>query len=240
MDEGTVRGNDQILQGVSGAPLNDPKRDGIRTGMPMIRLARFMTFHDDNAARRQAALNDAADRWGGETQDHHLAPGDPGGGMESICNHACAEPLRANSRVILPNGTVEVPTANLGTAATAFAPHGRDKATAAASSHPLFGFRPAPKGQGRLPAAEHRPADGQRERRPDGRVPGIRREDGLLSPPLLFRSEFGRIQGGHGGYREVREGLARSLRRRLPRRRMARLLQGRLRLRTDSQPFQQR
>jgi hypothetical protein len=129
MDQGTVLGNDQKFQAMYGAPLTDPKRNGICTGLSMIWLARLMTFHDDNAKKREAALNEAAYVWGGKTQDHHLALGDPGGSMENFFNHAYAEPLRAYSLVILPGSTVEVPTANLGAAANAFAPYIKDKGT---------------------------------------------------------------------------------------------------------------
>jgi len=129
MDQGVILSNDQNFQAMYGAPLTDPKRNGICTGLSMIWLARTMTFPDDNAKKREAALNEAAFIWGGKTQDNHLALGDPGGSMDSFFHHAYGEPLRAYSLVISPNSTVEVDVASLSGAAANFAPHIKDKGT---------------------------------------------------------------------------------------------------------------
>ena len=129
MDQGVILSNDQNFQAMYGAPLTDPKRSGICTGLSMIWLARTMTFPDDNAKKREAALNEAAFIWGGKTQDNHLALGDPGGSMDSFFHHAYGEPLRAYSLVISPNSTVEVDVASLSGAAANFAPHIKDKGT---------------------------------------------------------------------------------------------------------------
>lgn len=129
IDQGQVLGNDQIFQALYSAPLTDAKRNGICTGLSMIWLARFMTFHGESAKQREAALSMAAYRWGGKTQDHHLALGDPGGSMETFFNHAYAEPLRAYSLVITPGSTVEVPVVDTKAAGKAFAPLITDKGT---------------------------------------------------------------------------------------------------------------
>ena len=127
--QGVTLSNDQEFQAMYGAPLTDAKRNGICTGLSMIWLARTKTFPGDNASQREAALNQAAFIWGGKTQDHHLALGDPGGSMDSFFHHAYGEPLRAYSLVISPNSTVDVDVTTLAGAAAAFAPSLKNKGT---------------------------------------------------------------------------------------------------------------
>ena len=81
IDQGTVLGLDPLFQALYSQPLTDPKRQGICTGLSMIWLARFMTFHDESPEERLQGLGSmAAFRWGGKTQDIHLAAGSGGGG----------------------------------------------------------------------------------------------------------------------------------------------------------------
>lgn len=86
IDQGTVLGMDSLFQALFNAPLTDPKRDGICTGLSMIWLARRMMFHSEDAALRLEALTGtkggAAFRWGGKTQDTHLAAGAGSGTIE--------------------------------------------------------------------------------------------------------------------------------------------------------------
>ncbi len=83
IDQGTVLGMDQLFAALFNQPLNDPKREGICTGLSMIWLARLMMWHDETPEQRQKALHSVGGyRWGGKTQDIHLGAGG-GGGIDS-------------------------------------------------------------------------------------------------------------------------------------------------------------
>lgn len=80
IDQGTVLGMDPLFQALYNQPPTDPKREGICTGLSMIWLARFMMYHDETPQQRLATLGSMAGfRWGGKTQDIHLAAGGGGG-----------------------------------------------------------------------------------------------------------------------------------------------------------------
>ena len=79
IDQGTVLGMDQLFQALYNKPLNDPKRDGICTGLSMIWLARRMMYHNETPEQRMKGLHSAGGyRWGGKTQDIHLVAGTGG------------------------------------------------------------------------------------------------------------------------------------------------------------------
>jgi hypothetical protein len=82
LDQGQFLGNDQLFQALYNAPLTDDKRDGICTGLSMIWLARRMMFHNETAEQRASAIfTNAAFRWGGKSQDIHLAAGTGAGAI---------------------------------------------------------------------------------------------------------------------------------------------------------------
>jgi hypothetical protein len=96
IDQGTVLGMDQLFQALFNQPLTDPKRDGICTGLSMLWAARRMMFHNENAKQRfQALMTGAAFKWGGKTQDIHLAAGGGGGDMYAQLQTMYKEALRA-------------------------------------------------------------------------------------------------------------------------------------------------
>ena len=96
MDQGRVLGNDQLFQALYSAPMTDPKREGICTGLSMIWLARRMMFHSETAEQRFAALaTGAAFKWGGKTQDIHLAAGTGAGGYYDMLQQMYGEALQA-------------------------------------------------------------------------------------------------------------------------------------------------
>jgi len=91
MDQGTILGNDQTFQALFNAPLTDGKRGGICSGLSMIWAARRMMFHDETPDQRQSALVAGSGfRWGGQSQDIHVASRGAGGGgtfEEQIANN---------------------------------------------------------------------------------------------------------------------------------------------------------
>lgn len=104
LDQGAVLSNDQIFQALYNAPLTDGKREGICTGLSMIWLARRMMFHDETAEQRAKAIyTGAAFRWGGKTQDIHVASGSSGGAIYDMLQTMYGEALRAYALTIVAN-----------------------------------------------------------------------------------------------------------------------------------------
>ncbi|WP_198371889.1 YopT-type cysteine protease domain-containing protein [Roseomonas rosulenta] len=109
MDQGDVLGNDQTFQALYNAPLTDGKREGICTGLSMIWAARRMMFHDETADQRSKALYTGAGfRWGGKTQDIHVASGVSGTNFGEECEVMYGEALRAYVLRIVPNTALKV------------------------------------------------------------------------------------------------------------------------------------
>ncbi len=102
LDQGAVLSNDQTFQALYNAPLTDGKREGICTGLSMIWLARRMMFHDETAEQRSRAIyTGAAFRWGGKTQDIHLASGGGGASIYDMLQTMYGEALRAYALTIV-------------------------------------------------------------------------------------------------------------------------------------------
>ncbi|MBR0681196.1 hypothetical protein GXW74_11935 [Roseomonas eburnea] len=103
LDQGSVLGNDQLFQALYNAPLTDGKREGICTGLSMIWLARRMMFHNESAEQRFAALfTGAAFRWGGKTQDIHVASGGGSGSYYDMLQTMYGDALRAYALRVVP------------------------------------------------------------------------------------------------------------------------------------------
>jgi hypothetical protein len=96
MDQGAVLSNDQTFQALYNAPLSDGKRNGICTGLSMIWLARRMMFHNETAEQRVKALfTGAGFRWGGKTQDIHVASGTNDGDSYTAMSQMYGDALKA-------------------------------------------------------------------------------------------------------------------------------------------------
>jgi hypothetical protein len=107
LDQGEVLGNDQIFQALYNLPLTDAKRQGICTGLSMIWLARRMMFHSESAEQRRAALyTGAAFRWGGRTQDIHLAAGVGSGAVADMFQTMYGQALQAYALRIIGRSLV--------------------------------------------------------------------------------------------------------------------------------------
>jgi hypothetical protein len=105
LDQGDVLGNDQVFQALYSTSINDPKREGICTGLSMIWLARLLMWHQENAQERKKVLfTGAAFRWGGKTQDIHLAAGTGGADLESSFKGMYGAALKAYALSIV-NGS---------------------------------------------------------------------------------------------------------------------------------------
>lgn len=130
IDQGRILGCDQLFQGLYSRPLNDPKREGICTGLSMIWLSRLMMWHNETSDERKNALvTVSAFRWGGKTQDIHLNAGIGGQSIEEKFRHMYGEALRAYSLTIVPGSTVFYGDRDLAKLAANFAPHITSKRT---------------------------------------------------------------------------------------------------------------
>lgn len=73
LDQSKVLGNDRLFQALYNAPLSDPKRQGVCTGLSMAWVARVIAFHSETAAQREAAFKGGGEvvmyRLGGQAQD---------------------------------------------------------------------------------------------------------------------------------------------------------------------------
>ena len=110
MDQGAILSNDQTFHALYNAPLNDPKREGICTGLSIIWVARRMMFHKEDAAQRRSGLVSMGGfRFGGRAQDIHMAHTGGTGSAEdqyrAMYNHAL-EPFALR---IVPGSTVDNP-----------------------------------------------------------------------------------------------------------------------------------
>src|SRR5579884_239101 len=124
IDQGTVLGIDQLFAALYIKPLTDPKRNGICTGLSMIWLARLMMWHNESPQQRLRGLGSmGAFRWGGKTQDIHLAAGGAGGSdFAAFFQTAYGDALKAYVLRMVANSTVVYATADLAAAAKDFAP----------------------------------------------------------------------------------------------------------------------
>jgi hypothetical protein len=125
IDQGAVLGMDALFQALFNAPLTDPKRDGICTGLSMIWLSRRMMFHKEDSAMRLEALTGtrggAAFRWGGKTQDTHLRSGTGAGSVEQQYQTMYGEALRPYVLRIKAGSTVDNNFTDAAAVATALA-----------------------------------------------------------------------------------------------------------------------
>ena len=128
IDQGTVLGMDQLFAALYNKPLNDPKRDGICTGLSMIWLARRYMFHDETPDQRKRALNSTGGyRWGGKTQDLHLVSGTAGAGLDAQLATMYADALKAYSLRIVAGSLVSSFSSDAATIAKALAASAKEK-----------------------------------------------------------------------------------------------------------------
>jgi hypothetical protein len=70
IDQNTVLGNDQLFQATYNAPLTDPKRDGVCSGLSIVWIARRIMWHKESPKERLKQLGSTGGyRFAGRTQD---------------------------------------------------------------------------------------------------------------------------------------------------------------------------